>query len=136
MPTARRQRKRIAEKRLRWKPEPDDGDYAAAASYLALVLPATRVRAVVARLRRARTTRFKPKDVERASGVQLLSPDDPEVRSKPQKSSEGKPLSPVLLVRGSLGDGRQLVIADGYHRICASYHVDREADIPCRIVPL
>ena len=91
---------------------------------------------MVARLRRARTTRFKPKDVERASGVKLLPPDDPEVESKPRKSNAGKPLSPVLLIRGSLEEGRQLIIADGYHRICASYHVDRDAEIPCRIVPL
>jgi hypothetical protein len=26
-----------------------------------------------------------------------------------------------------------LTIADGYHRICASYHLDEDADIPCRI---
>ena len=55
---------------------------------------------MVARLRRAGTTRFKPKDVERASGVKLLPPDDPEVESKPRKSNAGKPLSPVLLIRG------------------------------------
>jgi hypothetical protein len=27
-----------------------------------------------------------------------------------------------------------LTIADGYHRICASYLIDENADIPCRIV--
>jgi hypothetical protein len=26
-----------------------------------------------------------------------------------------------------------LTIADGFHRICASYHLDEDADIPCRI---
>ena len=26
-----------------------------------------------------------------------------------------------------------LTVADGYHRICASYHLDEDADIPCRI---
>jgi hypothetical protein len=26
-----------------------------------------------------------------------------------------------------------LQIADGYHRICASHHLDEDADIPCRI---
>jgi hypothetical protein len=26
-----------------------------------------------------------------------------------------------------------LQIADGYHRICASYHLDEDADIPCRM---
>jgi hypothetical protein len=27
-----------------------------------------------------------------------------------------------------------LTVADGYHRICASYHLDEDTDIPCRIV--
>jgi hypothetical protein len=27
-----------------------------------------------------------------------------------------------------------MVIADGYHRVCASYHLDEDAAIPCRLV--
>jgi hypothetical protein len=29
--------------------------------------------------------------------------------------------------------GIALQIADGYHRVCASYHLDENTDIPCRI---
>jgi hypothetical protein len=29
-----------------------------------------------------------------------------------------------------------LIVADGYHRICASYHLDENTDIPCRIADL
>jgi hypothetical protein len=25
-------------------------------------------------------------------------------------------------------------VADGYHRICASYYLDENTDIPCRLV--
>jgi hypothetical protein len=25
-------------------------------------------------------------------------------------------------------------VADGYHRICASHHIDEDADVPCRLV--
>jgi len=41
-------------------------------------------------------------------------------------------LSPILLVR----DGRRgrLIIADGYHRLCAVYAFDEDAVIPCKIV--
>mgnify|MGYP001097097390 FL=1 len=46
---------------------------------------------------------------------------------------KGKPLSPVLLVRGDLLRGVPAQIADGYHRVCASYHLDENTDIPCRI---
>jgi hypothetical protein len=43
----------------------------------------------------------------------------------------------VLLVRGRLGAAEvPLTVADGYHRICASYHLNEDADIPCRIVDL
>jgi len=27
-------------------------------------------------------------------------------------------------------------IADGYHRVCASYHLDEDTEIPCRLVDL
>jgi hypothetical protein len=37
-------------------------------------------------------------------------------------------------VRGRLDAHVPLTVADGYHRICASYHIDEDADIPCRIV--
>jgi hypothetical protein len=41
-------------------------------------------------------------------------------------------LSPILLLRG---DGEHpLVIADGYHRVCASYWIDENTDIPCILV--
>ena len=40
----------------------------------------------------------------------------------------GTELSPVLLVRGT-----PLWVADGYHRVCASYHIDENTSIPCRI---
>ena len=37
-------------------------------------------------------------------------------------------------MRGKLAKGVDLTIADGYHRISASYHLDEDAEIPCRIV--
>ena len=53
-----------------------------------------------------------------------------------EKVRKGGRLSPVLLVRGVLGSGVPLTVADGYHRICASYHLDEDADIPCRLADL
>ncbi|MGD1011212.1 MAG: hypothetical protein ABR925_01570 [Acidimicrobiales bacterium] len=116
-----------------WKAEPDDHDYPAAASYLALVLPGPLVDAVVAELRVAPIEHFKAKDLLRASGLQLLPVDNPHVSSDLKKVKTGVMLSPVLLVRGSMKKAGPLQIADGYHRICASYHVDENADIPCRM---
>jgi hypothetical protein len=47
-----------------------------------------------------------------------------------------QPWEPILLVRGDVTANRAVQIADGYHRVCASYHNDENTDIPCRIVDL
>ena len=64
----------------------------------------------------------------------FFAPDNRHVAKDLDKVRAGQKLSPVLLVRGELDAGRPLVVADGYHRICASYHLDENAEIPCRIV--
>jgi hypothetical protein len=69
----------------------------------------------------------------RAAGLPLLAVDDPEVAKDVKKVAMGEPLSPVLLVRGDLAAGHPLQIADGYHRVCASYHLGEDTEIPCRI---
>ncbi len=68
--------------------------------------------------------------------VAHLAPENFHVARDLRKVKSGKPLSPVLLVRGQLANGVALTIADGYHRVCASYHLDEDADIPCRIADL
>ena len=117
-----------------WKDEPDDHDYPAAESYLGLLLPRARAARLVQRLRGRAIEHFKAKDLLRASGLALLPADNVHVAKDLAKVRDGHLLSPVLLVRGSLEAGLALTIADGYHRVCASYHLDEDADVPCRIV--
>jgi hypothetical protein len=54
------------------------------------------------------------------------------VKKNNQKILDAKPLSPVLLVRDR--DNGKVIIADGYHRMCAVYGFDEDADIPCKII--
>ena len=96
-----------------------------------LLAPSARVDELVAALRVARPMHQKAKDILRAAGLRLLPRDNPHVASDLDKIGKGKPLSPVLLVRGDLITGRPLQIADGYHRVCASYHTEENTDIPC-----
>jgi hypothetical protein len=117
-----------------WKEEPEEHDYPAAEDYLSLVLPPAKAKQVVARLRTAPIVRRKGKDLLRSSGLRPLPPENFHVARDLKKVKEGKKLSPVLLVRGQLTADIPLTVADGYHRICASYHLDEDADIPCRIV--
>ena len=120
--------------RQNWKDEPDDHDYPAAEDYLSLLTPPARAKQVVRRLRVAPLMRRKAKDLLRASGLLVLPPENVHVAGDLKKVTSGKKLSPVLLVRGHLSSEVPLTVADGYHRICASYHLDEDADIPCRIV--
>jgi hypothetical protein len=119
-----------------WKDEPDDHDYPAAEAFLTLLMPPARAKRVVRRLRAAPLERRKAKDLLRASQLRLLPSDNFHVALDLQKVKAGKPLSPVLLVRGDLASQVPLTIADGYHRICASFHLDEDAPIPCRMVAL
>lgn len=121
------------DKLVLWKTEPDDHDYPAAADYLALLTDAATVNAIVDELKSAPIVYQKAKDILRASRLRLLPADNPHVQSDLMKIHKPKALSPVLLVRGDLRAGVPLEIADGYHRICASYHVEENTDIPCRI---
>jgi hypothetical protein len=119
-----------------WQEEPAEHDYAAAAAYLSLLLPEQPVALVVEGLRTAALSRCKAKDLMRSSRLDLLPADDPEVAKELKRAGKGELLSPVLLVRGQLPTGVPLTIADGYHRICASYHLGEDASIPCRIADL
>jgi hypothetical protein len=118
-----------------WKDAPDDHDYPAAREYLSLLVRPKTAKALARSLRDAPVTYAKANDLLRASQLDLLPADDADVREDLRKVRDGVKLSPVLLVRGSLG-GWPLIVADGYHRICASYHLNENADVPCRIVDL
>jgi hypothetical protein len=117
-----------------WQDEPEAHDFPAAADYLSLVAPAGVVAKVVDALKSAKTEHRKAKDLLRASRLSLLPADNVHVMKDLAKVDAGKPLSPVLLVRGRGDKSIPLTVADGYHRICASHHLDEDADVPCRLV--
>jgi len=119
-----------------WKAEPDEHDYPAAGSYLSLLATAELVAQVVDALRAAPVEHQKAKDILRAASLPLLAVDNPHVASDLAKVNKGHALSPVLLLRGNVRAGVPMQVADGYHRVCASYHVDENTDIPCRIADL
>jgi hypothetical protein len=122
-------------KKEHWTTEPAEADYEAAAHYLSLLMDEEKAKAISRKLAEAPLIRHRANDLLRASSLSLLPSDDPEVAKDLKRVSKGKTLSPVLLVQGQLGHSG-LAVADGYHRICASYHIDEDTEIPCRMVPL
>jgi hypothetical protein len=116
---------------IRWLAKPEDHNYPAALSYLSLIRDESEAKSLVARLRRAPVSHFKAKDIFRASGLSLLGVSNSHVEKDRRKIKNGKELSPVLLVRDRTNG--KVVIADGYHRLCAVYSLDEDALIPCKI---
>ncbi len=121
---------------VRWLDAPEDHDYPAAADYLDLVADRDTVDTLVELLRAAPVTHKKAKDLLRAAQLDLLPPDNPHVRLDLAKILTGKPLSPILVVRGNFAAGAPALIADGYHRVCACYHTDENVPIPVKIAAL
>ena len=113
-----------------WQDQPEETDFVAARTYLSLLVEPKQAKELAKALEKASgLEHFMAKDILRASGLALLPVDNHEVAKDLNKVKAGTKLSPVLLVRGT-----PLWIADGYHRVCASYSLDEDEEIPCRIV--
>ena len=119
-------------KTILWLEDVEEHDYPAAESYLRLIYDDKKASKIVKTLRKAEIVEFKAKDIFRASSLSLLGVSNSHVEKDSKKISKGTALSPLLLVRDpSLG---KVVIADGYHRMCAIYLVNEDALIHCKIV--
>jgi hypothetical protein len=117
---------------ITWRKQPEDHDYPAAESYLRLLYTNRPAASLVTRLKRAPIVAFKAKDLFRASGLSLLGVSNSHVKKDQARIRSRKALSPLLLVR--MDDHRKVIIADGYHRLCAVYTFNEDALIPCKIV--
>jgi hypothetical protein len=119
-------------RKIKWRDEPEGDDYDAARTYLRLTFPPKQAKALAKALERADIERFEAKDIFRASGLSLLGVSNSHVERDLRRIKAGRPLSPLLLVR--MPDLARVVVADGYHRLCAVYSLDEDAVVPCKIV--
>ncbi|SRR6266478_5476628 len=117
---------------IKWSSQPEEHDYPAALSYLSLLYDEPTATAHVNALKKASISQFKAKDIFRASSLSLLGISNTHLARDRDKIKSGRTLSPLLLVRDS-AHGR-VIIADGYHRLCAVYSYDEDAVIPCKVV--
>jgi hypothetical protein len=117
---------------INWLKKPEPHNYPAAHSYLSLIFEETRSVELVNRLKEAPVSNYKAKDIFRAANVSLLGISNLHVEKDRKKIKKGLSISPILLVRDtSIG---KVIIADGYHRLCAIYSFDEDALIPCKII--
>jgi disulfide oxidoreductase YuzD len=118
--------------KIDWHDKPQKHDYSAAVSYLSLTMDVASAKAVAAKFKDAEMSAFAAKDIFRASGSSLLGVSNSHVEKDTAVISSDEKLSPLLLFRDRVAG--KLVIADGYHRLCAVYKFDEDARIPCKIV--
>lgn len=121
---------------VRWRSEPAKHDYPAAANYLGLIADADTVKSLVNGLQKQPVVHFRANDILRAARLPLLNLEDPSVRRDLGKLTAGESWAPVLMIRGDVLRDFPLTIADGYHRVCASYHLSEDTPVPCQIVDL
>ena len=117
---------------VKWLDEPEAHDFDAAAAYLSMV--AEDLTPSPQWWRHSGCSRGTRRQGHSArAALPLLPSSNVHVRSDLSKISDGKKLSPVLLVRGDAARAVPLQIADGYHRVCAGYLTDENTVIPCRL---
>jgi hypothetical protein len=126
----------VSKSKLKWSEKDEDSDFDAALAYLSLLCPDRKANALVKSLRGSKPIDHAAKDLLRAANLPLLPRDDPHVDEDLKRIQKAKPLAPVLVVRGDMANGFPLIVADGYHRICAVVYFDESAPVRCRIADL
>jgi hypothetical protein len=119
-------------KKIKWLMVPQEHDYTASFYYLSLLFTETEAKQYAEQLKKATIIQFKSKDLFRASSLSLLGISNIHIKRDIKKIKNGESLSPLLLVRNT--SNQKLIIADGYHRLCAVYSLDEDSNIPCKIV--
>jgi hypothetical protein len=115
---------------IKWLSEPNDNDYLAALSYLSLLYDKKTAIIYVKTLKRASILEIKARDIFSASSLSLLGISNAHVKKDQMTIQSGRELSPLLLIRDSTNG--KVIIADGYHRLCAVYSYNEDAVIPCK----
>jgi hypothetical protein len=124
----------MAKTKVVWKDHPETEDFQGAGHFLSLIYPEAKAQRMLRDLKKAHPIERAAKDLLRASALPLLPRSDAHVAEDLKRIRKAKPLAPILLIRGEMSLSIPLIVADGYHRICAICYHDEGEPIPCRLV--
>lgn len=118
-------------KSVKWIKRPGKKDFPAAEAYLTLTLGQDRARRLIKRLRAAKLRKLPARDILRASRTPMS-----EVRAfdwvrQNKDIKKGRPFAPLLLVCDRRSG--KLIVADGFHRLCAAFARDQDAKVRFRL---
>lgn len=114
-----------------WLEDAVDGDYAAAAHYLALLETPKAIDKALTEMKTAPIVKYKAVDLLRAAQLSVPKAEERPTREQIKKIKLGEPISPVLLLR--VGVLKKVIVADGFHRICAAYRLDPDVCVHCKL---
>lgn len=112
---------------LKWAKKPKSKNYAAAKSYLDLQFGRKRALALTKRLKRARVDKCAARDILRASHTPMAEVKAFDWDKQDKAIKRGRRFAPILLVCGE--HGAPVVIADGFHRLCAAFAHDQDVKV-------
>ena len=116
---------------ITWQDDANPDDYEAAGHYLALVDNQKNIDKTLADLKAGTIVEYKATDLLRAAQLIVPKADDRPTREQIKKIKHGEPVSPVLLVR--VPALKKVIVADGFHRICAAYRIDPDVMLHCKL---
>ncbi|MBK4737576.1 ParB N-terminal domain-containing protein [Noviherbaspirillum pedocola] len=119
------------EKRVTWLKEPAQHTYTSAEIFLQLMYKPKKAKRLVEKLRHAGMSEYAARDILRASATLMSWVSAFDWSKQQQAINSGTPISPILLVRQN--DGGHLIVADGFHRMCALFAEDQDIKVPCKI---
>ena len=119
---------------IKWREEPSEHDYPAAKEYLSLMFQDKDAKTIAKYLKKQDVSFFYAKDIFRACGLPELDKSNGHVRRVLEKIATGEAISPLLLVKDCFY--RRVIVADGYHRLCAVHTFDEDSRIPCKIIEI
>lgn len=114
---------------IKWLDQPELHDFPAAFDCISMEYGEDRAKEIVEKLRAAKVTHRKAKDIARLSRHTPLDASNHHVAHNLKKIEKGEALSPIILV-----SGKPLLVADGWHRTCAVLIHDEDHAIPCLLV--
>jgi hypothetical protein len=117
--------------KINWLNSPVDDDYVSAERYLSLLFKPRKCRKLLRKLRAAPMSTYPAKDILRASRTRMSEVAAFDWGRQQQQIRDGEALGPILIVRRN--DGSGLIIADGFHRMCALFTEDELIKVPCKI---
>ena len=116
----------------KWLDQPDDKDYSAARNYTELLFGLKKARNYFKDFKDAPIAKHLARDLLRASATPISEVQAFDWAKQQKEITAGTPLSPILLIHQK--NGQPLIIADGFHRLCAVFNADQDAAVPCKIV--